>query len=186
MSISWPAYKAGNRKTVQSRLRSLWIWLVNIIVDGGVCHETWLPGSWEVVLHRSSCTTISSLSSSRLCIAIRPGSRQHTQVDKKQFNLICQQAVTCTVFDLISGVRLTNLLGPPKEYIFLLFLFLNFDRISGPSTSGHVWPSGLYIVNLYCLHKSFKIIINIKINKKRKKKDFVFVYKKRGWGGGVR
>ena len=29
-----------------------------------------------------------------------------------------------------------------------------FDLISGPSTSGHVWPSGLYIVNLYCLHES--------------------------------
>ena len=35
-----------------------------------------------------------------------------------------------------------------------VIFFLNFDLISGPSTSGHMWPSGLYIVNLYCLHES--------------------------------
>ena len=37
----------------------------------------------------------------------------------------------------------------------------NFGKIqdfsaqnSNTNTSGHVWPSGLYIVNLYCLHES--------------------------------
>ena len=39
-------------------------------------------------------------------------------------------------------------------YFFLYGIFFYFDLISGPSTSGHVWPSGLYIVNLYCLHES--------------------------------
>ena len=38
-------------------------------------------------------------------------------------------------------------------FLYVIFVFY-FDPISGPSTSGHVWPSGLYIVNLYCLHES--------------------------------
>ena len=65
-----------------------------------------------------------------------------------------------TVFDLISGQLvdspLNKFFGPPKKIIFFLYVifFFNFDLISGASTSGHVWPSGLYIVNLYCLHES--------------------------------
>ena len=58
-----------------------------------------------------------------------------------------------TVIDLISGqsALTTNLASPPKKNCSLFF---KSDLISGPSTSGHVWPSGLYLVNLYCLHES--------------------------------
>ena len=63
-------------------------------------------------------------------------------------------AIYVTVFDLISGQSAEQFLLAPKKNNFCLYIFLNFDLISGPSTSGHVWPSGLYIVNLYCLHES--------------------------------
>ena len=47
-----------------------------------------------------------------------------------------------TVFDLISeqSAKLAKFVGKNKNnFFYFCFLFLNYDLISGPSTSGHVW-----------------------------------------------